>query len=843
MRRFILKLFRRRRLERDLEAELAFHREMAERGGNPTPFGNEAVIRERAYDQWRFNFIENLWRDVVYGVRALRRNPALVFGALLSLALGIGVNTMMFSLGVEFMFSEPSVRDSSSLVALRMGGSSHAEKGTIEFIRESGIFADVVGQYEEGFINWNDGTETRRLFGFATSKNFFTVLGIPMALGRGYQPSDPDQVAVIHDHFWRRHFNSDPNVLGRPITLEGRAYTIVGVLPRNHRTLVGFGFAPDVFVPSHSEDNRLAMYARLKEGMDFDEAYAAYRTVGARLDSIRKGPSWASNSHEMDAVGGVHRLNRKMLTLGVFFIALQVVVGLVLLIACINVAGLLLARASARRREFAIRLSLGAGRGRLMQQLLIESLLLSIGGTALGFMLAQVAANLVAGIQLPLPVPIRLQIDPDWRVVTYAALLAVFSTVACGMLPAWQTVRESISTNLHSENRFRMRRALVATQIAVSVIVLATGFLFVRNLLQSNALSPGFDVQHTVRADVHLPREKYRDAGSIRLFVERAVDSIKAIPGVEAAAGARLLPFTDGNSNGTDITFPETGEKRHIEFSYNAVTPEFFHAMEIPILRGRAFSSTDRGQLKVVAVNSTFAERFLADREPVGSTFLWGGNGETPLQVVAVVGGTKTMTIGEEQRPQLYEPFSQVETDRMRVQFVARTATPPATQLSAMKRALRDVEPNAGIEVETLYSSIGMAFLPSQIGAALLGSVGLLGLLLAGVGLYGTMLYSVARRTREIGVRMAIGATRGDIMRMVLKESARLIVIGSAFGLFTAIFVTKPLAMFLVPGLRTSDPLSLMAVVVVLGATGLVASWGPVRRALRIDPMTSLRYE
>ena len=843
MRRFFLKLSRRRRLERDLEAELAFHRELAEQGGNAIPLGNASAIKEQAFDLWRFNFLENLWRDVIYGARSLRRSPALVVSALVSLALGIGVNTAMFSVGVEFLMSEPSVRDPSSIVKLRIGGASHAEQQTIDFIRESGIFVDVAGRNEEAFLNWDNGTETRRVFGFVTSKNFFTMLGIPVAHGRGYQPSDPDEVAVLHDHFWRRHFNADADVIGRPITLEGRAYTIVGVLPENHRSLVGFGYGPDVFVPAYRGDERLAMYARLKPGVTFDQAFAAYHTVGGRLDSIRNSSFWASNSHLMEPVGGVHRLGRKMLPIGLFFVAVLVVVGLVLLIACINVAGLMLTRASARSRECAIRLSLGAGRGRLMQQLLVESLLLSLAGTVLGFILAQLGAKLVAGIDLPLPFPIRLQIEPDWRVVTYAALLAVFSTIVCGTLPAWQTVRDSISSNLHRENRFRLQRALVASQIAVSVIVLAKGFLFVRNLLQSNALSPGFDLRRTVRGDVHLPRAKYQDTRSIALFVERAICVLQAIPGAEAAAGARLLPFSDNRTHATDLTFPDNGEKRHAQFSWNAVTPDYFRAMDIPIHQGRAFGGTHRGQAKVVAVNTTFAERFLGGRQPVGTIFLWGVEGATPYQIVAVVGGTKTMTIGEDQKPQIYEPFAQIENDDMRVQFVLRSATPPIAQLKALKLALRAVEPDAGIEVATLYSSIGMAFLPSQVGAALLGSVGVLGLLLAGVGLYGTMLYSVARRTREIGVRMAIGATRRDITLMVLKDSAQLTGLGSAIGLLVAVVVTKPLALFLVPGLSPTDPPSLAAVIVVLGATGLVASWGPVRRALRIDPMSSLRYE
>jgi predicted permease len=846
MHRFILKLIRRRRLERDLDAELAFHRDMAARHGNPVGLGNAAAIKEQAGDLWRFNFIENLWRDIVHGARALRRSPALAAGAVLSLSLGAGANIAIFSLGFEFLLSDPSVERPEAVVTLAAGGRSHAAPSTIEFMRESGVFAGVAGFNEMASVNWNDGTETRRIFAFTTTKNYFTLLGIPAAHGRGYADGDPDEVVVLHHRFWRRHFHSDPAVIDRSINLEGRAYTIAGILPRNHRTLAGLGLAPGVYIPAAGppEDTMLAMCARLKPGMTFGQDFAAYRTAAGRLDAAAPSPYWARNSHQMDAVGGLTRLrHEKMLPLGLFFAALLTLSGLVLLIACINLAGILLARASARRRELAIRLALGAGRARLMQQLLVESLMLSVAGAALGFVFAQGVAALAASLQLPLPVPVRLQAEPDWRAVSYALLLAAFSALVCGLLPAWQPVRESIASRLDRENRFRLRRALVGCQIAVSVIVLATGALFLRNLVRSNDLSPGFDVRRTVRADVHLPRERYRDPASIALFVERSTAALRALPGVEAAAGARLLPFTGAVVRGGQISFPGGGEAQRVEFAWNAVTPDYFRAMGIPVRGGREFTAADRGQTKVVAVNGTFVDRYLGGRAPLGTAFMWGRDERTPYRIVAVAGGTKTLAIGEEQKAQVYEPLAQIANDRIRVQFVVRSAVPPETQLNAVQRALRGIEPNAGVEAATLYSSIGLAFLPSQAGAALLGSIGALGLLLAGVGIYGTMLYTVARRTREIGVRMAVGATRADIARLVLSESLRLLAIGSAAGVCVAYFATQPLAMFLVPGLKPSDPVSFVAALAVLGLGGLIASWDPTRRAVNIDPMHSLRHE
>jgi predicted permease len=715
MRRFLLKLIRRRNLKRDLEAELAFHKEMAAASGNPIPLGDTTRIAEQAGDLWQFTALENLWRDLVYSLRALRRSPALVLTAVVCLALGIGPNAALFSLAAEFLLSEPSVTDAASLVSLRLGN-SHAKPEVLEAVAASGVFAEVAGENEESFVNWNDGTETRRLFGVFTTKNYFTALGVPMLHGRGWAPSDPDEVAVLQHHFWRRHFNADPAVIGRAINLDGRACTILGVLPENHRTLMGYGYSPDVYQPRYLRDTLLAMYARLKPGMSIGQAQAGLKTVGVRLDTDFPERYWKyADSSRVSPIAGFARLSHdsEAVTIGLFFAMLLAVAGLVVLIACVNVAGLLLARASARRREIAIRLSLGAAGRRIVQQLLVESLVLSTLGAALGFVLAEAVASLAARIQLPIPIPIRLHIEPDWRVVLYAAFLAIISTLICGLLPALQAVRESISSALPREPRLRFRRSLVAAQIAVSIVVLTTGVLFIRNLMRSSAISPGFDLRHTVRADVNLPPAAYKGADRINSYVNRALEQLEALPGVEAAAAARVIPFTDATRFSGNLTFPDTSEQVAARFHWNAVTPGYFRAMDIPLRQGRAFAASDSRGPKVVVVSDAFVTRYLRGRSAVGRTFLWGAEGKTPYQIVGVVRTTKNLSIGEDDQPQLYEPLAQIENDRTRIQFVLRSATPAATQIEPARRALRGVEPNAGIEVATLYSSIGLAFLPS----------------------------------------------------------------------------------------------------------------------------------
>jgi predicted permease len=847
MPRLFLKFFRRRSMERDVEAELAFHREMAAAHGNPIPIGNTTVVQEQARDLWRFTFIENLWRDVVYGVRSLRRSPALVVAALLSLGLGIGINTAIFSLALEFLFSQPSVANPASVASVRLGGNSHANKEVVEFVRSSGLFKEVAGENGETFINWNDGVETRQIFGVQLTKNYFTTLGVPIAYGRAILPQDPDEVVVLSHRFWHTRLRGDLAVVGRAIRLDGRPYTVVGILPADYRSLIGFGFSPDVYVPRYLDGTRLAMYARLKPGATIGQARAGLLMVARRLDQVMPGRFPYARECQVAAVGGVDRLRSETGEAGIetfplFFLVLQVVVGLVLLIACLNVASLLLARGSARRRELATRLSLGASRGRLFQQLLTESLLLSLLGAVLGLTLRQALAAWLERFSPPLPIPIHLHLTMDFRITVYAILLTSFATIACGLLPAWRSIRQSISPDLRQESKLRMQRTLVVAQIALSLIVLTAGFLFLRNLWRSNAISPGFDVRHTLRADVNLPPAAYKDVQRKRAYVAESLRALAALPGIQAAAAARIIPFTDETSYGSELTFLDTGRKVSVEFGWNAVSPDYFRAMVVPVVRGRTFLADIQEVARPVIVNRIFAQRYLAGRDPLGRSFLWGLN-KTPSLIVGIVEATKTMSLGEDDRPQIYEDLSRIDNDSPRLQFVLRSATPPATQLQTVRAALRRVEPNAGLEVETLYSSIGLAFLPSQVGAALLGGIGVLGLMLATVGLYGVMVYSVSRRTREIGVRLALGADRRDIAFMVLASAARLIMIGSAAGLLCAFFLVKPLAMFLVPGLHPGDPVTFVAVAALLAVTGLAAAWGPARRAAAVDPMASLRYE
>ena len=398
------------------------------------------------------------------------------------------------------------------------------------------------------------------------------------------------------------------------------------------------------------------------------------------------------------------------------------------------------------------------------------------------------------------------------------------------MLPALASLKESLSKGMQRERKLRLRRVLVVAQIAVSFVVLTMATLFLQNLLRTNALGAGFDVNHTIHAEAFLPPRAYPDGKTVNPYIDRALDGLRAVPGIQAAAASSTIPFNDARNYGAALVFAGTAEKQQAQFNWNAVTPDFFSAMQIPVLRGRPFVMQDNGAVKVVIVNDEFVRRYLGGHEPLGAAFRWN-TGKSFYRIVGVVKGTKSMTMGEDARAQLYEPMAQVNLDRPRIQFVARSATSPALQLKAVQEALRRAEPAAGLEVQTMFSSIGFAFLPSQVGAALMGSLGTLGLLLVVMGLYGVLAYSVARRKREIGIRMAVGASFLDISAMVLKEFGRMMLAGLVIGLSVSVLVTRPLSMFLVPGLNSSDPASFAAAILLLVFTAAMAVAGPIRRA------------
>ncbi len=850
-------LFQRKRFNAELDDEIRFHLEMAaaERGEEQArrEFGSTVRMREDTRSAWQIRWLEDLLSDLRYATRALRRSPGFAAAAIFSLALGIGANTTIFSLTMEFLFSQPSCRDAERLAEMRIGGNSHANMPHYRFLRDAHLFDGLAGSREEAESNWRFGNDTYRLQVMRVTDNFFNVVGVPVAMGRPIEPGDRD-VVVLSDRFWRVRLAADPNVVGKALIIDGRPFTVSGVLPRNHRTVVGFGFAPELYLPASKETDQVALIARLPRGMSVQGAYTRLISACKQLDKLYPhgwsgNSEWSINADVTPVVGWERLKSMNIAFLAAFFGVLMVVVGLVLLIACANVSSLLLARASARRQELAIRLAIGAGRGRIVRQLLAESLLLALLGTCAGLILNLGLTGFMNRVQLPLPVPVRLLIQPDWRLLLYAIAVATGSALVAGLMPALRATRDGVSTALklgerQVGGRWTLRNALVVGQLAVSVVLLATGLLFVRNMTKSMSMNPGFDAEHAVWAQMRVVPEKYTTVEQTRSLIRTALGELDALPGIEAASIAQVIPFNANSVWGTEIRTDVSDQPIPVRFHQNSVGPDYFKAIGIPIDEGREFLASDRKGAPAVAVlNENLSRVLFGGRNPVGHTFRYGGpTPSAPVTVVGVAKNSKYMTLGEEDAQALYAPYFQEEDVLTNLQFLMRTRRPQDVAKEIAQRLGR-LDSSAAVEVKPMRDAMGFAFLPSRVGAALLGSMGLLGLALASIGLYGVMSYSVARRTREIGLRVALGADRGAVLRMVARESFALLGLGVSIGLGIAVFATRPLAMFLVPELSANDPATFLTVVAVLAAVACVATLGPALRALRVDPMVALRYE
>jgi putative ABC transport system permease protein len=852
--------------DRELDEEIAVHIEMRadelQQDGTPREeavaraareFGSALRTKEATRAAWQFRWLEETRSDLTHAARSLRRNPGFAAAALVSLALGIGANTTIFSLTTEFLFSVPSSRNAEELVAIRVGGNSHAHLPHYRFLRDARLFDGLAGSNEEAEANWRSGEETHRLHAMRVTDNFFGVVGVPLAMGRPIEPGDLD-VVVLSDRFWRNRLGADASVIGRALTIDGRPHTVSGVLPPDHRTVLGFDFSPDVYLPASRETDVVALIARLPRDMSLPEAYGRLLSACRALDKVHPPEwdpkaSWATNT-DLVPVAGLARLrNLSMVPFLAFFTMLSVVVGLVLLIACANVSNLLLARASARQQELAIRLALGAGRRRLVRQLMSESLLLALLGTAAGLLLTLCSTRILNQVQLPLPIPVRLLIRPDWRLLVYSAAVAVASALAAGLLPALKATRSGVSATLKQterqlEGRVRLRGGLIVVQLAVSVVLLTTGVLFLRNVGRSMTMSPGFDVDETVWASMRLVPEQYPAQPRVESLTRSALDALRALPGVEAASVARVVPL-NGNSIRGDRILVDAGEPVPTRFHNNEVGPDYFRTMGIPILAGREFVDSDRaGSPDVAILNENLARRLFGDKGAVGRTLRYSGPTapSPPITVVGVAANSRYFTLGEESPQAMYLPYAQGAAGNLAPQILVRSSRPEGL-VREIGRVLGRLDRSAAVEVKPMRQALGFALLPSRVGAALLGSAALLGLALASIGLYGVLAYSVTRRTAEIGLRMALGADRRAVLRMVLRESAVLVGWGVAVGLSVAVFATRPLSMFLVSDLRTTDPPTFLGVIGVLSAVAIGATLAPALRAVRVDPIKALRTE
>ena len=867
---------RRGQVDRDLARELQFHldartEELIGEGVAPTEarraaareFGMTASIEQQCRETRRVNAMTTLVQDLRYACRLVAREPLLALAATASIALGVGVNLSIFGIGNTLMFSKPTAYAPERLVNVRTSGGSHTSYPLWRALAQSAVLDGIVGHLLEPEVAWRGPEQSATMTALIVTGNYFDVLRVPIALGRGFTADEAraerePRLAVLGHRFWQMRLGSDPQIVGQAITLNGELYEVRGVLPADSRSPAPFGVVPDVYLPitrtlvpslDSATMGHVQMVGRLRAGQTVEGGRAALAVAATRA-TADLGVDRGATIQNFSLVGGLDQ-SRDVREIVFFFIALLVITVLVLTIACANVAGLLLARSTARGREMAVRLALGATRRRLVQQLLMEGLVLATLGVGAGLLFTAGVGSAVSRVSLPLPMPIVFQVDFTGRVFLLAMALVAVSALMCGLTPALYATRAALTPALkqaapsYGHRRFTLRNLIVTGQVAIAVLLLIVTLLFTRNLAMAHTLAPGFEVDRTVVADVTFVegRQGPRAAPAAAAIAER-LRSVAGVTGVAFAEGVPLT-FRGSNSTGTRIRIEGHDAPVRVEYSSNYVSEGYFRTMGIAVLRGRDFTSADRpGAPPVVIVNEEFARRYLPDPLAVGRHFhLPSGRDETTLvEIVGVVANSKYRTIGEETSPAIYEPYLQHPGTARRVTLIV-AGTAAAIDAAEIRAAALQIDGSAAVVVEPMSSALAVAFVPSRVGATLLGALGVLGALLAAVGLYGVVAFNVGRRTAEVAVRIALGASRSSVIRLVLTDTAWLAGVGIAVGLGLSFVATPLLSSFLVAGLSANDPLSFIGTGVLVTLTSLLAAWRPAFRAVRVSPSIALRAE
>ncbi len=812
--------------------------------------------------------IDTIRQDLRFAGRQLVRSPGFAALAVAMLALGIGATATIFSvINAVFLRPPAHVRDPERLISVFTSDYSGPPYGTSsypdyqEFAGAAGL-SGLAATTPRPF-SASTGTESFRTFGELVSDGYFQLLGVPLAVGHGFASGGPGTEVVIGYGLWQRRFGSAPDVVGRTLRLSGHTFTVAGVAPDGFFGTMR-GIRAEVWVPLSAVrvlspeddmlDNRgdrgLFLVGRLRDDVGVREAQTQLSVVATRLHRAY-AQSWTDRMGRARVVTVLPERDARLFP-GIrgpvtqFLGLLMAVACLVLLICCANLANLLLARGTTRRREVAVRLALGGSRGRLVRQLLTEGLLLAAVGAGGGVLLATWATGALAGFRPPLPIPVTLEFPLDGRILLFTVLVTVCTVALSALAPALRATRVDGATALRGDlggsaavRRIGLRDGLVVVQVAVSLVVLAAAGLFLASLRNATRIDPGFRAEGLALLRVELGIQGYDSTRGIA-FYDEVQRRLAALPGVEAVSMAEIVPLGLARKRrGIEVEgyAPRDGEE--MEFGVNTVGAGYFETMGIPLVRGRGFAATDRaGAAPVAVVNEAFARRFWPGEEAIGRRFSSGRGGERTIIGVAKDG--KYGSITEESQPHFYEPFAQAYEADMTV--LVRSADDARALLPALTREILALDQELPIESSTVPEHVAYALLPQRIGATVLGIFGLVAAALAAFGLYGVMSYVVTQRTTEIGIRMALGARAGDVRRLVMRRALSLTFAGVALGLIGTIVATRALASFLVD-VSPTDPATLAAVVALFTTVAAVASWLPARRAAAVDPMRALRSE
>jgi len=810
-----------------------------------------------------------LLQDVRYGIRMLAKNPGFTAVAVLSLALGIGGNATVYS-WLEAVLLHPLslVQDSGKLVAVESvmpDGSYHTSSypDYRDYRDHNHVFSGMIGFELIGTnLKLEKEQQPQRDWGLIVTENYFDLLGVKAARGRTFHADDArgpnsDPYIVLSDGLWRWRFGADPKVVGKSVDINQHPFTVIGVAPRGFNGTI-VGIAAEYFVPMMMQPQALPgedleirnptfihMMGRLKPGVTLAQARAEMSTLARQLERQYPNTNKDVGAYVNPVWQAHYGLQSFLLPVLAF---LMVVVILVLLIACANVANLLLARATVREKEIAIRSALGADRARLIRQLLIESLLLAGLGGATGILLSLWTTNFLMVFTPPAHLPIGLPVGVDGRVFAFTLALSILTAMIFGLAPALQTTRPSGNATLKNGGRtssstsgqHRLRNLLVVTETILAVVLLAGAGLLVRSLRAATTSSPGFRADGVLLTSFDLRGNGYSDDKAAAFF-EQLTDRLKTLPGVQGASLERYVPmwFT-----GRSYTIPELegytpkpGEQNLIDL--NVVGPNYFSVMQIPILSGREFTAQDRkGAQRVCIINETMARRFWPGQNPIGRHV---GTWEHQWAIAGVVKDIKYHSLNEDPQPFLY--FSFWQDTGADANVLIRTSGDPLKFLPQVREQVRAIDPGVAVlESDSVANLLSVSLFAYRTAATLAAVLGGLGLLLAAIGIYGVLSYSVSQRSHEIGIRMALGADRRSVLGLVVGQGMRLTLLGVALGLLAALAAMHLLGSLLY-GVTANDPITFVAVMATLSAVALIACFIPARRAMAVDPIVALRHE
>jgi putative ABC transport system permease protein len=804
-------------------------------------------------------------QDLRYGLRTLRKNPGFTSVAVLALALGIGANSAIFSVVNAVLLQPLPYKNPEQLVmvwenATHLGFPKDTPSAAnfLDWRAQNTVFTGMSAMAQKNF-NLTGVGEPERLDGRRVSANLFDVLGVQPRLGRGFLPQEdtPGTRVVILSHgLWQRRFGSDPRIIGQALNLNGESYSVVGVMPPGVGVPSRDNWKDQLWVPIafSSEDAQsrgnhyLEVIARMKPGITLKQAQAEMETIAARLaqqypkTNLRIG-TVVSPLHE-EVVGDIRPA----------LLVLLGAVGFVLLIACANVANLLLARAAVRQKEIALRLALGASRSRLTRQFLTESVLLATLGAAVGLMFA-VAGLRILKTFIPETIAHAGSIGIDAKVLIFTALVAVITGLIFGLAPAAQASNFNLNETLNEGGRgaaegskgARLRGLLVITEVAVSFVLLIGAGLLINSFIHLRNLDPGFRADHVLTAKIDLSEVKYPDQEHRTPFLDEVLRRVRALPGVQSAAIAGNLPLTyNGDSTYISVEgIPDPPIDQQLDVIYRAIGPGYFGTMGIPLVRGRDFTDQDSTETGyAVIVSEKLAQHFWPGQDPIGKRLTPGlpPSGSPLREVIGVVKDVRQNNFLAAPKMQMYMTYRQLK-DLAPNALVVRTAVEPMSLATALRNAVWAVDKDQPVSnIDTMEHIVAGAVARQRFSTTLLGIFATLALTLAAVGIYGVTSYSVAQRTHEIGIRMALGARRRDVLKMTVKQGLKLVVMGVAIGLVAAFVLTRVMASLLF-GVSATDPVTFFSISLVLMGVAILASYIPALRATKVDPMVALRAQ